>query len=295
MIDRADLPTAFTPDLPEVYQLEISSVCNLECTMCPRTKFKRDDKTTLISTELVEKLINENAFGESYFVELQMAGEPLIHPDLDRIIKMIGETGVKVGLSTNGSLIDSQLKPLLNLDYLTISVDSITGYENLRVKGSIQKLIDNINLFLDKNEKTAVDLQIIELPGWEKQLSLLTDLFPNTRIRTVKDCFVTIFQEVDQLPVSDKLCINPWISCSIQCNGNVVPCCFSFWDDIIYGNVKEKTLKGIWNGPEVERLRQEHQERNYRPICARCYMRSPAFLHTNIFFNSLRKDFSKNK
>ncbi|MFH1547661.1 MAG: SPASM domain-containing protein, partial [bacterium] len=180
------------------------------------------------------------------------------------------------------------LDSLLKLDYLTISVDSIAGYEKLRIGGKIQKLINNISTFLLLNQKTAVDLQIIELPGWEKQLVLLKGLFPDTNIRTVKDCFMTIFQEVDKLPVSEKLCINPWVSCSIQCNGNVVPCCFSFWDDIVYGNVKKKTLKEIWNGKKVEHLRKDHQTRDYEPICARCYMRSPAFLHTNIFYNSMR-------
>jgi len=288
MIERAALPTPFTPDLPEVYQLEISSICNLECTMCPRTKFKRSDTTSLISVDLVKKLIAEGAFQGSYFVELQMAGEPLIHPDLYTIVTLLQETGVKVGLSTNGILMDLQLKALVALDYLTISVDSITEYKELRVKGDIQKLINNITTFLLLNQKTAVDLQIIELPGWEEQLFLLKQLFPKCNVRTVKDCFMTIFQEVDQLPVSEQLCINPWISCSIQCNGNVVPCCFSFWDDIVYGNVKEKTLKDIWNGPEVKHLRKDHQTRDYEPICARCYMRSPAFLHTNIFYNSIR-------
>ncbi len=288
MIKRANLPTPFVPYLPEVYQLEVSSVCNLECKMCPRTKFTRKDKTLLISLDLIHKLIKEDSFQGSYFVELQMAGEPLIHPNLYTIVTLLQETGVKVGLSTNGTLISERLDSLLKLDYLTISVDSITGYEKLRVGGKIQKLIDNIKTFLILNRKTKVDLQIIELPGWEKQLALLKDLFPDTNIRTVKDCFMTIFQKVDKLPVSDKLCINPWISCSIQCNGNVVPCCFSFWDDIIYGNVNKKTLKEIWNGRKVEHLKNNHQYREYEPICARCYMRSPAFLHTNIFNNSMR-------
>ena len=288
MIKRSDLPNPFIPDLPEIYQLEISSICNLECTMCPRTKFERVDKTPLVSLDLVKKLVEEGTFKESYFVELQMAGEPLIHPHLETIIYRIKDTGVKVGLSTNGTLIDKQLGPLLLLDYLTISVDSITDYEKIRVKGKVAKLVDNIKLFLDNNRRTTVDLQIIELPGWENQLELLKGLFPNCSIRTVKDCFVTIFHEVDELPVSYDLCINPWLSCSIQCNGNVVPCCFSFWDDIIYGNVMKNTLRDIWGNPEVKRLRTEHSERRYRPICARCYMRSPAFLHTNIFFNSIR-------
>jgi radical SAM protein with 4Fe4S-binding SPASM domain len=288
MIYRAELPKPFTPDLPEIYQLEVSSVCNLECTMCPRTKFERSDKTALLSLDLLKKLIKEDSFKGSYFVELQMAGEPLIHPLLYTIVSLLQGTGVKVGLSTNGILINLELQSLLELDYLTISVDSITGYEKLRVKGKVQKLIDNIKLFLDKNKKTVVDLQIIELPGWEGQLELLKELFPTVNIRTVKDCFMTIFQEVDALPVSGSLCINPWISCSIQCNGNVVPCCFSFWDDIVYGNVNDRTLKDIWNGSEVKQLRNEHQSKNYRTICARCYMRSPAFLHTNIFNNSIR-------
>jgi MoaA/NifB/PqqE/SkfB family radical SAM enzyme len=71
----------------------------------------------------------------------------------------------------------------------------------------------------------------------------------------------------------------------------VVPCCFSFGDDIVYGNIKELSLYEIWSvyNDEVVKLREEHRAGNYRNICARCYMRSPMLLHWAIFRDSIRR------
>jgi radical SAM protein with 4Fe4S-binding SPASM domain len=282
-----NLPLPFEVELPEIYQIEVSSVCNFSCIMCPRNHYNRKDKTPFIDIDLIRKLIREDSFKGSYFVELQMSGEPLLHPDLRAIVDLIKTTGVKVGLSTNGSLIHEKIDVLKDLDYITISVDSISDYSNIRVNGKLDVLLSNIDL-LQRSTSAAVDLQIIELKGWEEEVSRLKDIFPSINIRTVPDCFITIDYPPSYPSVSKRICLNPWLSVSIHSNGNVVPCCFAFWDDIIYGNIKTRSLKDIWKGKEVEYIRRSHETQSYVSLCKRCYMRSPVLLHWNIFVNSLR-------
>ncbi len=290
------LPGPFVIEIPEIYQIEMTDLCNFSCVMCPRTAFKRESDVHFIDVDLIRKLIDEGAFKGSYFVEFQMSGEPLLHPRLLEIIRLVKSTGVKVGLSTNGSLIHMQLAALCECDYITISVDSLTNYSEIRVKGNLTKLIDNIKLLSEAcPANTSIDLQIVELPNWETEVPLLKGMFPSLNVRTVGDCFKTIFHPNDYFyPVKKDICLNPWMSVSIQCSGNVVPCCFSFWDDIIYGNIKDNTLKEIWEGSLVYSLRQLHQCQNYPNICSRCYLRSPVLLHWNIFVNSMLKKGVKN-
>ena len=284
------LPGPFSVEMPEIYQIEVTDLCNFSCSMCPRTMFKRKSDVHFIDINLIRKLIDEGAFKGSYFVEFQMSGEPLLHPKLLEIIQLVKSTGVKVGLSTNGSLIDKQLLALCECDYITISVDSLSNYSNIRKNGNLDKLIHNIKLAKTICHDTAIDLQIVELPGWEKEKIELENMFPDLNVRTVGDCFQTIFHHNDfSYPVKEDVCLNPWLSVSIQCSGNVVPCCFSFWDDIIYGNIKDHTLKEIWESSLPASLRQLHQVKNYPGICARCYLRSPVLLHWNIFCNSMSK------
>lgn len=296
MIKSQNLPSPFSVQFPEVYQVEISSVCNLKCVMCPRTLYKVK-REAFIDVALVEKLVKEDSFRGSYFVELQMSGEPLLHPQLGVIIQLIKGTGVKVGLSTNGTLLTTKLQEVLQLDFITISVDSITNYEGIR-KGAqgVSELFDAIFTLIKAkklfNQTTpAIDLQLIELPGWEVQKEKVKEIFSHedVNIRTVNDCFLTLFDKADQLPVNDKICLNPWLSVSIQTDGTVSACCFSFWKDIVFGNVKENTLEEIWQGEEVQKLRKEHEDKKYRKICSRCYMRSPVLLHWNIFVSSLMR------
>ena len=284
-----DLPSnIFIPDLPEIYQIEVSRKCNLSCVMCPRKLFCRKDETEFIDINLIDKLIKEGSLEGSYFIELQMSGEPTLHPQLDKIINKL-KPFVAVGLSTNGTNLD--LDCLFDLDYVTINYNAIENDDTA---------IDRIKRFVNKAYrygKPHVDLQIIELAEWKLSYNTLTAVFkhelvyPMFKIRTVPDCFMTVFDKPDHLPVSTELCLNPWLSVSIQANGNVVPCCFSFGDDIVYGNIKDRSLHAIWNwyDNEIIRLREEHRTRNYRDICARCYMRSPMLLHWKIFKDSIRR------
>ncbi len=284
-----DLPVnVFIPDTPEIYQIEVSRKCNLSCSMCARSFFHREDETEFIDLALIDKLIRERSFENSYFVELQMSGEPTLHPQLDKIINKL-KPFVALGLSTNGTNLD--LDCLFELDYVTINYNAIKNDPTA---------IDRIRRFVQRAYrygKPAIDLQIIELSDWDLDYEILNAEFkhelvlPMFNIRTVPDCFMTIFDKPDRLPVEKELCLNPWLSVSIQANGNVVPCCFSFGDDIVYGNIKELSLYEIWSvyNDEVVKLREEHRAGNYRNICARCYMRSPMLLHWAIFRDSIRR------
>lgn len=290
------LPPAFQLDIPEIYQIEVSSACNFDCTICPRKLFPRKDKTKFIDPSLIDKLIEEDAFRGSYFVELQMSGEPTLHPNLGQILSKLKSAGVATGLSTNGH--DLSLTELHRADYVTVSVDTLDNTVR-HGREDPENFIWQLKRFIWRAEglgKPSIDLQLVEIPGWERELDRVIEVFKDELlgsnicdIRTVPDCFLTKFDEPSELPVSREICLNPWLSVSIQSNGNVTACCFSFGDDIILGNIYEQRLEDIWNSVEVEKLREEHATGEYRGLCARCYMRSPALLHWNIFNSSIRK------
>lgn len=302
MLNVESLPKPFEARLPEIYQIEISSACNYNCVMCPRNMYSRKDKTSFIEPMLIDKLVNEGAFEGSYFVELQMSGEPTLHPELTEIITKVKNTGCKVGLSTNGSSLPDDR--LLDLDYITISIDSVEEGQQIR-KGRKDGFVEKVKEFIDRSQEVGgpvIDLQTIDLNplepaanfGPESPYKALERIFwyqvsrGLCNLRTIPNCFLTLFDASDRTPVSNSICLNPWLSVSIQSNGNVTACCFSFWDDIIFGNIWEQTLFEIWHGEGVKKLRREHEQGKYRPICARCYMRSPVLLHWEIFTSAFK-------
>jgi radical SAM protein with 4Fe4S-binding SPASM domain len=279
--------------------------------MCPRELYSREKDSKLIDIHLIESMVRREEFAGSYFVELQLSGEPLLHPEIQNIIDLIKSTGVMVGFSTNGSLLNQEyaISHLNSLDYITISLDSVTNRAEIR-KGFnktfdewYEESLKDAIYFLHM-QGTTVDIQFIELPGYEEEINLFMekaiDILPLVTIRTIPEAYFTFAHE-GLYPWPDKgMCINPFLSVSIQSQGHVVPCCFCFGDDFIYGDIKEQSLEEIWNGPQVRSLRNAHR---YTPltsgyhtniwselpeICKRCYFRSPTFLHTNILYKSIR-------
>lgn len=286
-------PIPVIPEVPEVYQIEAASICNMKCIMCPTPHFPRKDKKPLIDVDLVKKIVNEGDLEASYFVELQQSGEPLLHPELSKIIDIVKSTGVYVGLSTNGILLEEQTEALSKLDYITFSLDSVDNYENIRVTVNKRvNLVQKIKDFLPiaKEKGIAIDIQVVALEGWAEQKKKIKELFEgdNVAIRAMTNGYL-LYQFPEMENTCRDLCLNPWTSASISCNGNVSACCISTGDGIQLGNIKEKTLKEIWVSEEVEKLREEHMSRNYRYACSRCYMRSPHLCHQKFYFDSIRQ------
>ena len=291
-----EMASTFNVRLPEIYQIELTNACNFTCDFCPRDLpgIRRED--TFLDLELAA-LIAARDLGGSYFVEFQLAGEPTLHKNFNEIIKLY-QGKVLTGLSTNGSSVHGCVDGLLALDYLTISIDSVEEYEKVRPGGKWDRLVRNIDLLLEAKGGACsphIDLQLIEFPGVERQRDLLLALCSqrgwdkHTVVRTIPDCFLSITRELRESR-RKELCMNPWLSVSVQADGDVSSCCFSFGKEIVYGNLKEQSLQEIWEtSAELKKFREEHITKNYRPICERCYMRSPVMLHWDLYTATVKE------
>lgn len=97
--------------------------CNLSCTYC--NEF--DDFSKPVPLEQMYKRIDRlGLFGTS--VITISGGEPLLHPDLDEIIRRIRWNGIIAGMITNGYLLTADRIQRFNragLEFLQISVDNV--------------------------------------------------------------------------------------------------------------------------------------------------------------------------
>src|SRR6476660_8019495 len=98
--------------------------CNLACAYC--TEF--DDVSKPVPTETMYQRVEKlGALGTS--VITISGGEPLLHPELDEIIRRIRKNGIVAGLITNGYLLVAERIQRLNragLEWLQISIDNVT-------------------------------------------------------------------------------------------------------------------------------------------------------------------------
>ena len=101
--------------------------CNLACTYC--NEF--DDFSKPVSTEEMFRRVDK--LGELGTAVVTISGgEPLLHPELDEIIRRIRKNGMIAGLITNGYLLVAERIERLNragLEWLQISIDNVTPDE----------------------------------------------------------------------------------------------------------------------------------------------------------------------
>lgn len=285
---------------PSVYSIEISSACNLKCPKCIRTtEMKRG--ASFIDLALIDLITSRDVLRNTSYVELQMAGEPTLHPEFPAIVETLRGTGVLVGLSTNGLLVRRAgvLDGLLAVDAVTFSIDAVDPdqYAALRPPGKLADLDDCIDAFFVARRKRkrlgkavpVVDLQLVDQPndvavqlshkavsrGWFGE---------GVRVRSHNDCFGVIQNRVKQsLTRTPPKCANPLTSVSITAQGDVVSCCFVFdpgkWPENTYGNLHTDTLESIWQESEnAHRLRHAADT----PLCMACMHPSPPGIHASI-------------
>ncbi len=97
--------------------------CNLACTYCN----EYDDVSAPVAIDEMERRIDHlGRLGTS--VITISGGEPLLHPELDRVIARIRKTGAIAGMITNGYLLMPERIERLNragLDHMQISIDNV--------------------------------------------------------------------------------------------------------------------------------------------------------------------------
>jgi len=182
------------------------------------------------------------------------------------------------------------------LDYLTISIDSPVKekYEQLRPESSYNHLVSNIDKVMWSGPK--IDLQVIRFAGQDSELHLLKELADkqgwDVTCREVPDCFLAYRSDKWPKNMANTLCLNPWMSVSVQWDGDVVPCCFSAGKDIVYGNLYDMSLKEIWQISETRKQLVENMRLNYNQEnmpCRFCYMRSPVLFHQKMLMNEFKE------
>jgi MoaA/NifB/PqqE/SkfB family radical SAM enzyme len=140
--------------------------CNLACTYC--NEF--DDSSNPVPLEDIRKRLDILADMGTSIITIS-GGEPLMHPELDDIIRHIRKRGMVAGLITNGFFLNPERIERLNqagLEHLQISIDNVTPDEVSKkslksLDGRLEMLSEwavfevNINSVLGSGVKNSED------------------------------------------------------------------------------------------------------------------------------------------
>ena len=110
--------------------------------------------------EIFERLIPSLRL--AHFVHLQGWGEPLLHPDLLRMVELAKNAGCRVGLTTNGVLLnDTMARRLISagLDNLAVSIAGATPstHDATRVGSNLSTIVANLSALAHQKMSSASD------------------------------------------------------------------------------------------------------------------------------------------
>jgi radical SAM protein with 4Fe4S-binding SPASM domain len=227
-------------------------------------------------------------------------GEPLLHPGLSDILDEVAKAGLKVNLTTNGTLLAKNEQLLLAataLRQINISLHSFEANENQMtlteyisqaldfvIKAQAEtKIISSIRLWNMKSEEvtsiTSQNANIFQLIeqrlGMKERLSEL--LLTSFQLKISDQIYLNMAQKFDW-PTLQRNTIGDQVFCyglrdqvGVLVDGTVVPCCLDSEGNLALGNLYEHPFSEIIKNERATRLYEGFSKRiAVEELCKRC-------------------------
>jgi MoaA/NifB/PqqE/SkfB family radical SAM enzyme len=284
--------------------IEPTNICNLSCPLCPTPLSNR--KKGVMPLSDFEK-ITANLPSSIQAVDLYFSGEPLINKALFEMVKSIVNRNIYCSVSTNGSLMGSKIKEILNsgLSKLIIGVDAAyeDTYKKYRVGGNFTNLIENIKkLVYEKRKRNSnyplIVFQYIVMKHTEKEVDMAVSLARDLNVDAISLISVSLgthrtsederkklageylpddlaysryyLDEGGKLKSKWKTNYCPaWKSPVVFWNGDMTTCCFDHDGLEVYGNILQRSFNEIWKSREHGQTVKSILSRDMR-ICKTC-------------------------
>lgn len=292
---RACIENGMLPSFPEYIGVELTNACHLECKHC-NYRYGLEHYTRprgKISDELFYKVADEIA-SEGASIMINYDGEPLLHPNFLKYARYVSERqGIKnIWFNNSGTLFKKEVADELASFYRGTVFFSVDGdrefHNNLRCGSDYDLVMGNLFYFLDslekknnKNVKVGVSLCNVGHTAESRRrfLDYWKDKVHIVSMGEVNDKWGKIISEDIMHPFEVKerpVCEVAWSTMGVCWDGDIVVCSIYITraNSVIHGimgNVKERTLKEVWEDKPYETFRQWQIKRDYsNTVCQGC-------------------------
>ncbi len=246
--------------------VEITNICNLNCSFCSETKRKKGALNVEEFKHIVEQI---RPFTD--YIYFHVKGEPLLHKNLEDFLKICYETGLKVIITTNGTLLNDKIDILKKYPphRINISIHSALVNEGMSYEDYILKIFEFCNE-INTSTDTALSLRV-----WNNQNK---DTILNKKSLTVrKNLYLSIDNSFEWPDISSPYynengyCYGLISQLAILCDGTVTICCLDGNGIINLGNIFENDLADIINSQQAHNIIKGFQNRKVsEELCKHC-------------------------
>lgn len=265
------------PNKPVIHGIEVSNKCNLKCRMCNRDEVKRRGEG-LMSLKNFRRLVDENS---SCFKALALFfhGEPLMNPDLEKMVEYVRPFAPSLSVTSNGMLATKdRVRGLIEagIDEICFSFDAPNKevYEFVRVNAKFEvtkkNILDALAVREELGASTRIYLAYVLMDKTRPFIEDFRSYWMDKGIDTIR--FIPmhgwggvgqksnkVLGDTTGLYRFNYVCPAPWIGFHVFYNGDVAPCCV--WtgtlEDEHLGNVFEKSAEEIWNDKPYKEFRRK--------------------------------------
>jgi MoaA/NifB/PqqE/SkfB family radical SAM enzyme len=286
--------------------LSPSGLCDIRCRLCPA----HDEATrgrTLLEFETFRKFIDETGDYLLYVI-LWGWGEPILNPDLPRMIAYARQKNILTVASTNLNRLDRAGAAALvrsGLGALIIALDGVTDetHGRLRPGGSATRIAANVRLLAEERERAGsrtpfLNLRMVVSRENEHEVAefrrlareLGVDMVSFKAFSTRQQGYADPAHDQAFAPEDDRYrwyeylpgyiadseegrynCKFPWTKPTLFPDGQIAFCEFDVHFERPLGNIKERSFREIWFGPEARAIRQRFmKDRAGLAFCRDC-------------------------
>ncbi len=279
---------------PYIKVLEPTNACMMNCIMCPHNKMTR--KIDYMNLNLFKKIIDQAKWNKT--LDFSHFGDPLIHPQIDKMIEYANKKGIKTHIYANPNLLSEEMCIKLigaQLHLLNTTIDGIDDKTYKYFRGpnaDFKKAVKNINTLLRLKKEKKSDMKIIVtmilMEKNKNDVETFKKIWDKEGIDRVDvKKFVTfdgsdkeIFNqakksEQKKFGLGEGHCADPWMGFVVTASGKVVPCCLDYDEKYVLGDLNKESLKDIWTGKRMKILRRHFNNNTTDkiPLCKTCMER----------------------
>jgi MoaA/NifB/PqqE/SkfB family radical SAM enzyme len=281
------------PTFPRNIQIQTQTGCNADCVFCPYGATADTQPSGKMEWGLFRKIVDESARYRVRRISPYLMNEPFVDREIFERIAYINRVNprARVVLTSNGSLLTPPVAERLlalgeGVHELAISIQGIDprAYEEtMRAGMDFQRTMANVDHLIAELRRrrmrrpelwiTMVDTEIIDA---RRAVEYWRGRGVNARYTMLENRGGNI-REAERF--SRRRPMNYFSDCTrlfkqayIKFNGDLVLCCTDYEAKMILGNVREKSLYEVWNGPVATAIRAKFLSQRIVdiPLCSVC-------------------------
>jgi len=276
--------------------IEITNICNLHCNFCPGTY-----RPLEVMDEDRFKRILMAIRPYTDYVFFHLMGEPLLNPNLGSFFEMSNEAGLKVNITTNGTLLEHAQSSLLKAPAVRQVNISLSSFEANAMTKSLETYLTTVTEFVKRAVENSGIICAIRL--WNIDSALLKGsnrlneqilYFLESHLDLAKGSLPVLSKDRPDVMLKERVYLHlaekfEWpdlkktdethkVFChglrdqmGILVDGTVVPCCLDSNGNIPLGNLLDTPIEKILNSERAVALFNGFSRRNaVEPLCQKC-------------------------